>query len=135
MSAYFLILRFFLKLFFSAFVFIAPLSAPARAEGVDITSFGHSALLIEGGGHSVLLNPFKAVGCASGLKEPKVNAKVILASSELADEGSKIGRGVFLVKPGLTQFIFFSDSFSSFFGNFVSSRLQNTNSFFPKSKT
>ena len=30
--------------------------------GVTIKSYGHSALLIKGGGQSVLINPFKAVG-------------------------------------------------------------------------
>ena len=52
-----------------------PLSANANT-GVTITSYGHSALLIQGGGASVLLNPFKAVGCAAGLAEPQVSAKV-----------------------------------------------------------
>ncbi len=73
---------------------------PACAGGVGITSYGHSSLLIKGGGHSVLINPFKAVGCASGLKEPRVSANVILASSELADEGAKVAQGKFLVQPG-----------------------------------
>ncbi len=72
----------------------------ASAGGVDITNFGHSALLIKGGGHTILLNPFKAVGCASGLKEPQVNVDVILASSELADEGARVAKGIFLVQPG-----------------------------------
>ena len=35
--------------------------------GVTITSYGHSAVLVQGGGKRVLLNPFKAVGCAAGL--------------------------------------------------------------------
>ena len=43
-----------------------PLAGHA-AGGVSITSYGHSALLIRGGGATVLLNPFKAVGCAAGL--------------------------------------------------------------------
>jgi len=73
---------------------------PAQAGGVSITSYGHSALLIRGGGQSVLVNPFKAVGCAAGLAEPRVTASVILASSELPDEGARIARGTFLVKPG-----------------------------------
>ena len=72
----------------------------ARAAGVTITSYGHSALLINGGGRSVLVNPFKAVGCAKGLREPRVNATVTLASSELPDEGARIGGGTYLVKPG-----------------------------------
>ena len=56
--------------------------APAALAEVEIESFGHSSFLIKGGGHSVLLNPFKAVGCAAGLKEPNVNADIFLASSE-----------------------------------------------------
>ncbi len=75
-------------------------ASSALAGGVDITSYGHSSLLINGDGQSVLLNPFKAVGCASGLKEPKIKVNVILASSELADEGARVAKGTFLVKPG-----------------------------------
>ena len=74
--------------------------AIAIADGVRITSYGHSSLLVKGGGRSVLLNPFRAVGCALGLKEPRVNANVILASSELLDEGARIAKGVLLVSPG-----------------------------------
>ena len=71
------------------------------AGGVTITSYGHSALLIQGGGASVLLNPFKAVGCAAGLAEPRVGATAILASSRLLDEGaSGVASGRFLVDPG-----------------------------------
>lgn len=73
---------------------------PAQAGGVSITSYGHSALLIKGGGQSVLVNPFMAVGCAKGLTEPRVSATVILASSELLDEGARVANGTFLVKPG-----------------------------------
>lgn len=80
----------------------ATLTAPsARAEGgVRITSYGHSALLIEGGGARVLLNPFRAVGCAAGLAEPRLSADVILASSLLKDEGAPVASGRFLSKPG-----------------------------------
>ena len=41
-------------------------ASSSLAGGVSIRSFGHSSLLIKGDGKSVLLNPFKAVGCASG---------------------------------------------------------------------
>lgn len=85
----------------AATALLSALSTPAaRAAGVTITSYGHSALLISGGGRSVLVNPFKAVGCAEGLREPRVNATVTLASSELPDEGARIGGGTYLVKPG-----------------------------------
>ena len=78
------------------------LQATAQAAGgVNISSYGQRALLIQGGGQSVLLNPYKAVGCAAGLPEPRVNAGVVLASSELADEGARgVASGRFLVAPG-----------------------------------
>jgi L-ascorbate metabolism protein UlaG (beta-lactamase superfamily) len=77
-----------------------PAPALAAGGGVTISSYGHSALLIRGGGATVLLNPFQAVGCAAGLPEPRVRADVILASSRLRDEGAQVASGRFLVKPG-----------------------------------
>jgi L-ascorbate metabolism protein UlaG (beta-lactamase superfamily) len=75
--------------------------SPAQAGGgVTITSYGHSALLIQGGGATVLVNPFKAVGCAAGLAEPRVSANVILASSRLLDEGAPVASGRMLASPG-----------------------------------
>jgi len=74
--------------------------AALAAGGVTITSYGHSALLISGGGKTVLVNPFKAVACAAGLSEPRVSADVILASSSLRDEGAAVARGRMLVSPG-----------------------------------
>jgi L-ascorbate metabolism protein UlaG (beta-lactamase superfamily) len=68
--------------------------------GVSITNYGHSALLIQGGGASVLVNPFKAIGCAAGLAEPRVSANVILASSRLLDEGANVANGKILFNPG-----------------------------------
>ena len=68
--------------------------------GVTITSLGHSAIVVRGGGATVLLNPFKAVGCAAGLPEPRMAADVILASSQLKDEGAAVASGRLLVKPG-----------------------------------
>jgi L-ascorbate metabolism protein UlaG (beta-lactamase superfamily) len=76
------------------------LPPPARAAGVTITSYGHGAVLIQGGGKRVLLNPFQAVGCAAGLSEPRLSADVILASSRLKDEGAPVASGRMLVKPG-----------------------------------
>ncbi len=75
-------------------------SSPVFADTVVIKSFGHSSLLVKGAGHSVLLNPFKAVGCAKGLLEPNVRPDIILASSKLADEGHWKKKGVFFVQPG-----------------------------------
>ena len=78
----------------------ALVGVPGHTGGVSITSYGHSALLIRGGGQSVLVNPFRAVGCAKGLAEPRVSATVTLASSELPDEGARLGGGTYLSKPG-----------------------------------
>ncbi|CAI8423451.1 MAG: Uncharacterised protein [Synechococcus sp. MIT S9220] len=87
--------------FLAASAMVSGISGSAvQAAGVSITSYGHSALLIRGGGQSVLVNPFRAVGCAAGLAEPRVSAKVTLASSELPDEGARIGGGTYLSKPG-----------------------------------
>jgi len=80
---------------------LTALGLPALANtGVTVTSYGHSALLIQGGGASVLINPFRAVGCAAGLAEPRVSANVILASSRLLDEGAAVASGTLLSAPG-----------------------------------
>ena len=85
----------------TASMLVAGFSATGvQAAGISITSYGHSALLIRGGGQAVLVNPFRAVGCAAGLSEPRVSASVTLASSELPDEGARIGGGTYLSKPG-----------------------------------
>ena len=76
------------------------MTSPANAGGVSIQSLGHSSLLIKGGGKSILINPFKAIGCAQGLTEPKLEVDIILASSELPDEGARTSKGIFFVEPG-----------------------------------
>ena len=78
------------------------LMSPALAGGgVSISSYGQRSLLIQGGGQSVLLNPYKAVGCAAGLPEPRLTASIVLANSELADEGARnVAGGRFLAQPG-----------------------------------
>ncbi len=100
MSAQMTKLQFRVRSFLAALGLLIISSPQVLAGGVEITNFGHSSLLIKGAGRSILLNPFKAVGCATGLKEPKLKVDVILASSELADEGAKVAKGVFLVNPG-----------------------------------
>ena len=91
------------SIFFSAF-FVLPtffLSAsPMLADSLEIKNFGHSSILIRGKDQSILLNPFRSVGCASGLVEPNISADIILASSLLPDEGAKTAKGLFLVNPG-----------------------------------
>jgi len=96
-------LKFFFNRIFSPLVLMSLFGAPSLAEGLVIKSYGHSALLIKGGGKSVLLNPFKPVGCAEGLKPPKLEVDIILASSHLPDEGARSSKGIFFADPGSYQ--------------------------------
>ena len=71
-----------LKKFFLFILFVFSIPTSAIAGDLLLESLGHGSFLIKGKEKSVLLNPFKAVGCAIGLNEPKgVNADFILASS------------------------------------------------------
>ena len=73
-------------------------------ENLKVTNFGHSHLLIKGGGKSIILNPFKATGCASDLEVKKhSNIDFILASSRLADEGYNPSNKLMFVDPGTYQ--------------------------------
>ena len=89
----------FFRLFLALPFFLAPAS-PMLADKLEIRNFGHSSILITGQDQSVLLNPFRPVGCASGLVEQNISADIILASSLLPDEGAKTAKGLFMVKPG-----------------------------------
>ena len=55
--------------FFILFSFFLP--TPLLARNLGIKSLGHSSFLITSADKSILINPFKAIGCASNLKEPK----------------------------------------------------------------
>ena len=91
------------SIFFSAFFALPTLlvtAYPNLADSLEIENFGHSSILIRDKDQSVLLNPFRAVGCASGLVEKNISADIILASSLLPDEGAKTAKGLFMVKPG-----------------------------------
>ena len=75
--------KFLIFIFFPLFI-----TNVSLAENLRLKSFGHSSFLIKGGGQSVLLNPFKSIGCTAGLDE--INDEkfdFILASSRLSDEG------------------------------------------------
>ena len=76
-----------------------------NAEELILKSFGHSQFLIKGNGKSILINPFKAVGCASQLRESQnIEKDFILASSRLADEGYNANNDLMFVKPGTYEF-------------------------------
>ena len=91
------------KIFLFLFLFIIPSSA--LAGDLLFRSLGHGSFLIKGREKSVLLNPFKAIGCASKLNEPiGVSADFILSSSKLADEGYNPNDKLMFVEPGVYKF-------------------------------
>ena len=90
-------------LFFLLFIFFLPSSVLAR--NLIIKSLGHSSFLINSPQKSILINPFKAIGCASNLNEPKeLKVDFILASSRLQDEGYNPNDQLMFVDPGIYQF-------------------------------
>jgi len=90
-------------LFFLLFIFFLPSSVLAR--NLIIKSLGHSSFLINSPQKSILINPFKAIGCASNLSEPKeLKVDFILASSRLQDEGYNPNDQLMFVDPGIYQF-------------------------------
>ena len=90
-------------LFLILITFLLPSSA--LAGNLVLKSLGHSSFLIKGEKKSILINPFKSIGCASGLKEPKeVKADFILASSKLPDEGYNPNDKLMFVEPGIYKF-------------------------------
>ena len=89
--------------FFILFSTFLPNSLLAR--NLVIKSFGHSSFMINSEEKSILINPFKAIGCASNLKEPnELNVDFILASSRLLDEGYNPNDQLMFVDPGIYQF-------------------------------
>ncbi len=76
-----------------------------NAEELILKSFGHSQFLIKGNGKSILINPFKAVGCASQFRESlNIKKDLILASSRLADEGYNPNDDLMFVEPGTYEY-------------------------------
>ncbi len=89
--------------FFILLSFFLPTSLMAR--NLEIKSLGHSSFLINSKEKSIIINPFKAVGCASNLREPKeFDVDFILASSRLQDEGYNPNDQLMFVEPGIYQF-------------------------------
>tara|TARA_Y100000589_G_scaffold95655_1_gene90300 strand:- start:7716 stop:8441 length:726 start_codon:yes stop_codon:yes gene_type:complete len=76
-----------------------------HAEELYLKSFGHSKFLIKDDKHSILINPFKATGCALGLNDShEIKNDFILASSRLADEGYNPSNELMFVEPGTYKY-------------------------------
>lgn len=81
-----------------------------QAQGTDALSvqwLGHTCVLLTGGKQRVLVNPFRTVGCTTGYRQPKVNANLVMISSNLLDEGFVEvvpGNPKLLYEPGVFKF-------------------------------
>jgi L-ascorbate metabolism protein UlaG (beta-lactamase superfamily) len=67
---------------------------PSQAQGtggVSVRYLGHTCFLFSGGGLRILVNPFRAIGCTANYRLPKVEADLVLISSQLWDEGAAEG--------------------------------------------
>jgi L-ascorbate metabolism protein UlaG (beta-lactamase superfamily) len=80
---------------------------PAQAQSAtSIRYFGHTCFLVSAGQQRVLINPFRSLGCTAGLPAPKVNATLVLISSQLLDEGAVEvvpGNPRLLFEPGIFE--------------------------------
>jgi L-ascorbate metabolism protein UlaG (beta-lactamase superfamily) len=82
------------------------LSQNSADSGILIQYLGHTCFLISGGGLRILINPFRAIGCTAGYKLPKVEADLVLISSQLWDEGAAEnlpGNPKVLYEPGVYE--------------------------------
>lgn len=70
---------------------LRPLQAQSTTSGLGIEWLGHSSFLFTGGGIKILVNPFRTIGCTAGYRLPKVQADLVLISSQLWDEGAAEG--------------------------------------------
>lgn len=53
-----------------------------------VRSLGHTCFLFTGRGLRILVNPFRTIGCTAGYRLPRVEADLVLISSQLWDEGA-----------------------------------------------
>ncbi|WP_267383450.1 MBL fold metallo-hydrolase [Cyanobacterium sp. uoEpiScrs1] len=82
---------------------------PASAESngsLMIQYLGHTSFLYIGGGLRILANPFRTIGCTAGYQYPKIEADLVIISSQLWDEGAaeKLpGNPKVLYEPGVYE--------------------------------
>lgn len=64
------------------------LAAPKPDNSLLVQWLGHSCFLFTGSGKRILVNPFRTIGCTAGFRLPRVEADLVLISSQLWDEGA-----------------------------------------------
>ncbi len=80
---------------------------PAKTSNTLLVQWlGHTCFLFTGGGLRILVNPFRAIGCTAGYRLPKVEADLVMVSSQLWDEGAAEdlpGNPKILFEPGVYE--------------------------------
>lgn len=67
---------------------------------------GHTCFLFTAGGLRILVNPFRTIGCTAGYRLPRVEADLVMISSQLWDEGAAEnlpGNPKVLYEPGVYE--------------------------------
>jgi L-ascorbate metabolism protein UlaG (beta-lactamase superfamily) len=82
-------------------------SKPTKSSNSLLVQWlGHTCFLLTGGGIRILVNPFRTLGCTAGYRLPKVEADLVLISSQLWDEGAAEnlpGNPKILYEPGVYE--------------------------------
>lgn len=85
----------------------SPASQAQTGASVTIKALGHTCFLFTGGGRSILVNPFRSIGCTAGYRTPAVASDLVMISSRLFDEGvvdGLPGNPRILADPGIYEF-------------------------------
>ncbi len=82
-----------------------PTSAQSNGS-LMVQYLGHTSFLYTGGGLRILANPFRTIGCTAGYRLPKVEADLVIISSQMWDEGAAEnlpGNPKVLYEPGVYE--------------------------------
>lgn len=76
-------------------------------DSVTVKWLGHTCFLFSSGKTRILVNPFRTIGCTAKYRPPKVEAGLVLISSQLFDEGAiegLPGKPQLIYEPGVYRF-------------------------------
>jgi L-ascorbate metabolism protein UlaG (beta-lactamase superfamily) len=76
-------------------------------SSLSVQWLGHTCFLFSDGNVKILANPFRALGCTAGYRPPKVEADLVIISSQLLDEGAVEdlpGNPKLIYEPGIYEF-------------------------------
>ena len=76
-------------------------------DSLSVKWLGHTCFLFSSGKTQILVNPFRTIGCTAKYRTPKVEAGLVLISSQLLDEGAiegLPGKPQLVYEPGVYRF-------------------------------